>query len=601
MAQDLNDWNVLAANNNDTPPDGWPENTMQYSEVNNTAREGMAVTRRFWGDINGSLSTGGIADAYTLTLNATTYAAYFAGMYFACIFSATNTGGSTIDVNGIGTQTILNRDGSALGAGAIQSGGIYELRYDGTNFQLMGSLGGGTTVIGSARLTNSDSIDLVDTNVALVTGAADPDSAQHLEFNSQAIQSKTDATTAGALFLQPVGVLPIIIPNSSAIDLVDINNAVNVGALNPGGDPHLAIGRSEIQAKVGATAVGQLNLNALGGIVSFGGSTSEAMQYNPAAPGLLNLGNIGAKYKISSDSVLGNISNGSTLLFSSTEYFHVAAAGNVRVRADINTATPPISEAVVCALQFYDLAGNDQLGRVGYSGNNVLQLANVMETGELRLLATNTSGASRIGFAILPDSIVEINHPASNAAVLRTVTPASGGVTVDNQASGAGFERVLTTADLGAVNAIAKFLNSDQDNATTTSVDVTELSTSVLVADTDYAFEAYIIFVGAAFATTGIKWDFQLAAGAFAINSYSWVNLDLAGAGSTINADNGSFTGIRSNTSLTDNQQYIMRLLGSVRAGAAGATVDFRFAQQVSDATLVRIVAGSWLRWTPIA
>ena len=152
MAQ-VNDWDIVDANNNATPPDGWPENTMQYSEVNNTGRQVQGAVRRMWGDLNGSLQAGGVADAYTVTLNSP-YTAYFQGMYFACEINAVNTGASTIDVNGLGAQAIVQRDGSALPGGILDSGGIYEFRYDGTNFQLMGTIGG-DVAIGQATLYNN--------------------------------------------------------------------------------------------------------------------------------------------------------------------------------------------------------------------------------------------------------------------------------------------------------------------------------------------------------------------------------------------------------------------------------------------------------------
>lgn len=199
----LNSWDVTDANNNAAPPDGWPENTMQYSEVNNTGRAVQGTVRRFFGDVNGSLNGGGVANAYTLTLNEA-YAAYFDGMYFACSIPATNTGAVTLDVNGIGVQSVLNRDGSALIGSELDNGGIYEFRYDGTNFQLMGTIGSaiGTT---QATLTNSNQPDLVDTDVALRVGAADPDTAQHIEIGPQDIQSKSDATTAASLRLNFAG------------------------------------------------------------------------------------------------------------------------------------------------------------------------------------------------------------------------------------------------------------------------------------------------------------------------------------------------------------------------------------------------------------
>ena len=57
----------------------------------------------------------------------------------------------------------------------------------------------------SITLTLSDPIDLVDTTVALKTGAADPDTEPHLEYDFNTIQSKADATTVADLLLQRLG------------------------------------------------------------------------------------------------------------------------------------------------------------------------------------------------------------------------------------------------------------------------------------------------------------------------------------------------------------------------------------------------------------
>jgi len=182
MALDINDWEVLAANNNNTPPDGWPENTMQYSDVNNTAREGMSVVARFNKDINGSLDTAGAANAYTLTLNQNTYTAYFRGMYFAARILTTNTGASTINVTSgavLGAQNIFDREGDAIAANTLIAGTIYEFRYDGTNFQVMSPLTG-SIFIDNAVIGDNEAIDLTDVGNALNVGAADPATAQHV-------------------------------------------------------------------------------------------------------------------------------------------------------------------------------------------------------------------------------------------------------------------------------------------------------------------------------------------------------------------------------------------------------------------------------------
>ena len=138
----LNSWDVTDANNNLAPPDGWPENTMNYSDVNNTGRAVQGTMKRYFADTNGSLDAAGAADAYTLTLNEIGYTAYFDGMIFACSIPATNlTTTPTIDVNGIGAQTIVDHNGNAISAGELTAGGIHEFRYDGTNFRIVGTGG----------------------------------------------------------------------------------------------------------------------------------------------------------------------------------------------------------------------------------------------------------------------------------------------------------------------------------------------------------------------------------------------------------------------------------------------------------------------------
>lgn len=200
---ELNDWDIAAANNNDTPPDGWPENTMQYSEVNNTGREGMSVLARYYQDTNGTLSTAGAADAYTLTTNGA-YTSYFAGLRLVATFHATNTTASVIDVNLIGATNIVDRAGNPLVGNELTAGGIYELLHDGTQFQLMGTPGGAVSSE-SGVFTNSDAPDLVDTDVALVVGALDPDTSTHVEMGPQQIQAKTNATTPAILNLNALG------------------------------------------------------------------------------------------------------------------------------------------------------------------------------------------------------------------------------------------------------------------------------------------------------------------------------------------------------------------------------------------------------------
>lgn len=62
---------------------------------------------------------------------------YTAGQKFSFKAINTSTGASTLNVNSLGTKTVLKNGSIAIGSGDIVSGTIYEVQYDGTNFQLI--------------------------------------------------------------------------------------------------------------------------------------------------------------------------------------------------------------------------------------------------------------------------------------------------------------------------------------------------------------------------------------------------------------------------------------------------------------------------------
>lgn len=124
---EIKDWDIAAAGNGFAAPDGFPEG-MQYSDVNNSAREIMAVIARWQKDTNGSLVTAGSSNAYTLTPNRT-ISAYTAGLKFAFRADRDNTGSATLNVSAVGAGTIKHPDGRNLDAGEIKTDGIYEVTY----------------------------------------------------------------------------------------------------------------------------------------------------------------------------------------------------------------------------------------------------------------------------------------------------------------------------------------------------------------------------------------------------------------------------------------------------------------------------------------
>lgn len=87
---------------------------------------------------DGSVVVGGTdtgsANAYTLE---TVMAAYVANTIVVWKASATNTGGSTININSLGSRVIKTVDGVALSAGDIVSGEYVAMVDDGTDYRLI--------------------------------------------------------------------------------------------------------------------------------------------------------------------------------------------------------------------------------------------------------------------------------------------------------------------------------------------------------------------------------------------------------------------------------------------------------------------------------
>lgn len=135
---EINDWDVAAANNNSAAPNGWPEN-MPYSDVNNSARENMAAAARLYADVNGTLTSGGSANAYTLTPNRT-ISAYASGLTFKFKANHSSTGAATINVSALGAKGLKTPDGGALPAGYIKQDQYYQVFYQGTYFIVQSDL-----------------------------------------------------------------------------------------------------------------------------------------------------------------------------------------------------------------------------------------------------------------------------------------------------------------------------------------------------------------------------------------------------------------------------------------------------------------------------
>ena len=98
----------------------------------------------------------GVANAYVVTLSGVS-TTYSAGLRIQFKAGASNTGASTLNVNGGGTKNITFQDASALSSGTIAANAIVDVMYDGTQFLLMNDPAGATggDVVGPASATDN--------------------------------------------------------------------------------------------------------------------------------------------------------------------------------------------------------------------------------------------------------------------------------------------------------------------------------------------------------------------------------------------------------------------------------------------------------------
>lgn len=445
----LNSWDIVDANNNATPPDGWPENTMQYSEVNDTGRAVQGTLKRYFADINGSLVAGGVADAYTVSLNETGYTTYFTGMYFACEINADNTGATTINVNGIGAQNVVTPDGSALGANTLKSGGIYEFRYDGTNFQLGGSVGGSSVTVDQIILSNTNDPDLVDTDVALNVGTDDPDNNQHIEVGPSDIQSKSDATTAAALDLNALGG-NVTVGAQSGSGTVTLYDAGQIAlstfqaGVSVAGD--VAASTPPVEADVPDSYIEIDDLNSVNRLGFIGFSLSSVFQINNEMRGG-NIHLIANDTSGTSRTMLVGDPDGATQLYDTGSRRIETETYGMNLYGSIANTTPPVGTNDVRAV-YWDTDGTDVLAQIGFTGSDTFLIQNRFHGGGFSVEAESSGGVNRFLCNGDPDGVFNIYHAGTNVAA--TLAAASGGLQVNNQLTGGGLERVLTTSDIGA-------------------------------------------------------------------------------------------------------------------------------------------------------
>ena len=152
-------------------------------------------------------------NTYAATLTGVVPTAYYAGMRIRVTFENANTTGVTINVNALGAKAVTKTVSTALVAGDLIVGKIYELVYDGTRFQILGEVGGNNRY----ALTTG----IADVSVAVVsfpTAAYTTGLPFYVKFNI------TNATTTPTLNVNGLGAKTIVkgVDGATALSASDL-------------------------------------------------------------------------------------------------------------------------------------------------------------------------------------------------------------------------------------------------------------------------------------------------------------------------------------------------------------------------------------------
>jgi hypothetical protein len=340
--------------------------------------------------------------------------------------------------------------------------------------------------VGPTALTNTDALDFLFSTAAGTGGG------------SSTLAGLTDVTLSGVaqgdMFYRGATEWN----NTPNLNWDETNDILRVGALAgnhlifDGGDPlpfiqaqasgvsdDLQLNPNGSSVRVGsASAAGGFNVYNSGGVVGFEVDTSGNPTFRSTSSGWAfevfnSLAELMMDWSLSSSAInqLDFYNNGSATVFrgeptgggalldmmsldpNGTKTFYYN--GDIALTLTINEAqlrsntlgNDPTTGGVQNVSYVLQNSGGAQLGRLGYLTQSTLQLTNDVHGGLIQLRAEDSTGDEHLMIQADPDDDVKLYDV--DIEVARTLPAASGGFEVNNTLTGAGFERVLTTSDLG--------------------------------------------------------------------------------------------------------------------------------------------------------
>lgn len=129
-------WSETDASNNSASPLGWTPGVMLPSQVEPTAQAMMGATKRWFDNINGTVTTSGSSGSYVYaTVNTTYPTAYISGLRWCFYADKISAGNDTFAINALGAKKIYKPTSAGIlrvAAGDIQASTYVELVYNST-------------------------------------------------------------------------------------------------------------------------------------------------------------------------------------------------------------------------------------------------------------------------------------------------------------------------------------------------------------------------------------------------------------------------------------------------------------------------------------
>lgn len=127
-------WSQTAASNGNSDPNINFAEGMSPSAVNDSARSMMAQLAKYRDDQAGSILTGGTSTAYTATSNSGfSSLSALNGQTISFTANVTNSGASTLAVDGLAARPLRSAPGVEIPAGVLNQGAPYDALYNSSN------------------------------------------------------------------------------------------------------------------------------------------------------------------------------------------------------------------------------------------------------------------------------------------------------------------------------------------------------------------------------------------------------------------------------------------------------------------------------------